>query len=187
MKHLLILFCLTLLMSADTSAQTLLQTNANIDQFMRKYVYERPAVAKAVIDEEGTYYLPEKVCDAVITLKNGEAYKGFKARIDLLHQQVLFNYGNEELVCMEPIQRIEMNNCGDKKNTMVFQRGFPTYDNGVDTNFYEVLSEGKLTLLKLYKAKYSDGGPGYGTSTITRRYSISPQLLCICKEQDGKT
>jgi hypothetical protein len=91
---------------------------------------------------------------ARITLKDGRVYNDVKARINLLEHEVNFiaSNGQEGFLGKGMASEItyEENNASQSK---IFQCGFPPIDNQNRISFYQILLNGKASLLKsVYKA-----------------------------------
>jgi hypothetical protein len=125
--------------------QQIFISDVNGQAFINKY----EGIAGSVYDHT-EYQL------AKITLKDGRVYNDVKARINLLEHEVNFIASNgqegylgkgmaTELVYTLPVEL--------GQNLKVFQCGFPPIDNQNRISFYEILFNGKTSLLKsIYKS-----------------------------------
>jgi hypothetical protein len=92
---------------------------------------------------------------AKITLKDGRVFNDVKARINLLEQEVNFiaSNGQEGFLGKGMVSEIvyEDNNASVQQ-PKIFQCGFPPIDNQNSISFYQILLNGKASLLKsVYK------------------------------------
>jgi hypothetical protein len=91
---------------------------------------------------------------ARITLKDGRVYNDVKTRINLLEQEVNFIASNGQEGFLGKGMALEIayveNNASQTK---IFQCGFPPIDNQNRISFYQILLNGKTSLLKsVYKS-----------------------------------
>jgi hypothetical protein len=93
---------------------------------------------------------------AKITLKDGRVYNDVKARINLLEHEVNFiaSNGQEGFLGKGMASEIAyVENNASVQESKVFQCGFPSIDNQNRISFYQILLNGKASLLKsVYKA-----------------------------------
>ena len=93
---------------------------------------------------------------AKITLKDGRVYNDVKTRINLLEQEVNFIASNGQEGFLGKGMASEIAYIDDKEgvqNVKVFQCGFPPIDNQNRISFYQILLNGKTSLLKsVYKS-----------------------------------
>ncbi len=88
---------------------------------------------------------------AVITLAKGRTFVKVKTKINLLDQTTVFITSNNieafiERGSVKEISYIDTSAAGI--TTYIFQTGFPAVDRQQESNFYQVLSAGRCTLLK---------------------------------------
>jgi hypothetical protein len=93
---------------------------------------------------------------AKITLKDGRVYNDVKTRINLLEQEVNFIASNGQEGFLGKGMASEIAYIDSKietQNIKVFQCGFPPIDNQNRISFYQILLNGKTSLLKsVYKS-----------------------------------
>ena len=93
---------------------------------------------------------------AKIILKDGRVYNDVKTRINLLEQEVNFiaSNGQEGFLGKGMASEITyQDNSGSNLEAKVFQCGFPPIDNQNRISFYQILFNGKTSLLKsVYKS-----------------------------------
>ena len=96
------------------------------------------------------YYIPEYK-SATITLKEGKVFSNVKMRIDMVAHETYFlsSNGTEGYVAMGMIKEISYADTGSEGIVLhKFQTGFPAIDQQTPFHFYQVLAEGKCSLLK---------------------------------------
>ena len=125
--------------------QQIFLSDVNGQAFVNKY----EGISGSVYDN--TDYLL-----AWITLKDGRVYNDVKTRINLLEQEVNFIASNGQEGFLGKGMASEIAYIDDKEgvqNVKVFQCGFPPIDNQNRISFYQILLNGKTSLLKsVYKS-----------------------------------
>ena len=107
---------------------------------------------------DGHPYFIEKFSDATIGLSTGAVYKGVKARIDLCKQEIHFKLpGDSERIALPGLinEIILYDTLGSGIRAYIFQSGYPEVDNLKKNNYYQILSDGKVTMLKSSVKKIS--------------------------------
>ena len=105
---------------------------------------------------DGHPYFIEKFMDATIGLMTGAVFNGVKARIDLCRQEIHFKLpsDSERIAVPGLINEIILyDTLGSGIHSYTFQSGFPEVDNLKRDTYYQVLSDGKITLLKSFIKK----------------------------------
>ena len=104
---------------------------------------------------EGTAFFINEFKPATVKLRSGIVFEKVRARIDLCKQEVSFiTDNNVEIVTSgESVKEIILTdsllNTGHPENRdYKFRTGFPAIDNQNGLSFYQVLTEGNITLLK---------------------------------------
>jgi hypothetical protein len=155
MKKLLLCFSLLIVMISHAQRNTISTTgkwgqqifisDVNGQAFINKY----EGIAGSVYDQSD-YQL------AKITLKDGRVYNDVKTRINLLEQEVNFIASNGQEGFLGKGMASEIAYIDSQKETQdikIFQCGFPPIDNQNRISFYQILFNGKTSLLKsVYKS-----------------------------------
>jgi len=100
---------------------------------------------------DGHPYFIEKFMDATIGLSSGVVYKGVKARIDLCRQEIHFKLPSDsERIALPGLitEIIFYDTIESGIHSYKFQSGYPEVDNLKRDTYYQVLSDGKVTMLK---------------------------------------
>jgi hypothetical protein len=125
--------------------QQIFLSDVNGQAFINKY----EGIAGSVYDQTD-YQL------AKITLKDGRVYNDVKTRINLLEQEVNFIASNGQEGFLGKGMASEIAYIDSQKETQdikIFQCGFPPIDNQNRISFYQILFNGKTSLLKsVYKS-----------------------------------
>jgi len=103
------------------------------------------------VDIAGNPFFLEELRLGEIRLKDQSVYRDVPVRLDLVSQEVHFiQNGRTEMFL--PAGLVSMlvlrDSTGVAPVTYIFQSGFPPIDNQSALNFYQVLSDGKIRLLK---------------------------------------
>jgi hypothetical protein len=155
MKKLFLCFSLLIVMISHAQRNTISTTgkwgqqifisDVNGQAFINKY----EGIAGSVYDQSD-YQL------AKITLKDGRVYNDVKTRINLLEQEVNFIASNGQEGFLGKGMASEIAYIDSQKETQdikIFQCGFPPIDNQNRISFYQILFNGKTSLLKsVYKS-----------------------------------
>jgi hypothetical protein len=155
MKKLLLCFSLLIVIISHAQRNTISTTgkwgqqiflsDVNGQAFINKY----EGITGSVYDQTD-YQL------AKITLKDGRVYNDVKTRINLLEQEVNFIASNGQEGFLGKGMASEIAYIDSKietQNVKVFQCGFPPIDNQNRISFYQILFNGKTSLLKsVYKS-----------------------------------
>jgi len=124
--------------------QQIFLSDVNGQAFVNKY----EGITGSVYDQT-EYHL------ARITLKDGRVYNDVKTRINLLEQEVNFIASNGQEGFLGKGMASEIAYIDGKEaaqNVKIFQCGFPPIDNQNRISFYQILFNGKTSLLKsVYK------------------------------------
>jgi hypothetical protein len=154
MKKLLLCFSLLIVITSHAQSNSISTTgkwgqqiflsDVNGQAFINKY----EGIAGSVYDQT-EYHL------AKITLKDGRVYNDVKTRINLLEQEVNFIASNGQEGYLGKGMASEIAYIDGKEgaqNVKIFQCGFPPIDNQNRISFYQILLNGKTSLLKsVYK------------------------------------
>jgi hypothetical protein len=167
MKRLL-LICFLFSPGFSSSAQYI-KTLHNEDGYLQKA--DGSLVQKLTsFTEEGSSSLPEKNCLVVLKTKNGKVYNKVNGRIDLPNEGFIFSVNQQEFMCSLALDEIVFDSCDATLSGAVFKTGYPSIDKQNEKSFYQILSQGKATLLKHYAVKWQDLIPFNNTNT-TRKYT----------------
>lgn len=138
---------------------------------------------KTTFTEEGATTIPINNCKAVLKTTNGKVYNPVNGRIDLLTSQFIYTINGQDLICVLPIQQIIFDSCnGAKLNGAIFRNGYPSISTQDQKSFYQILTEGRGTLLKYYGIQWQDDKP-YNTTNVTRVYKTIEQYYLYLNGQ----
>ena len=127
-----------LLICQQASSQT-------VDGF--KTVPDRPGSQ----DISGNPYLLNNWNYGVIKFTSGRIVKQFKLKFDCLNNQLLLQFEGNTFAAESKVTEFVIYPKGKSKNdSMVFRKGFPSIDRGNENTYYQVLLDGKSTLLRLF-------------------------------------
>ena len=100
---------------------------------------------------DGHPYFIEKFMDATIGVSTGVVFNGVKARIDLYKQEIHFRLPSDsERIALPGLitEIILYDTVKSGIQSYKFQSGYPEVDNLKRDTYFQVLSDGKITMLK---------------------------------------
>ena len=102
---------------------------------------------------DGSPYFRDEWMKGIITLSNGQSYRGEQMRLDLLNTKLFFiNQEGREKVCVSPVDRvILLDSVNSKAHTFVHSFVLPVHPDLKDSVWLEVLQPGKAQLVKYQK------------------------------------
>jgi hypothetical protein len=161
---------LAVLLSLTSSSQYIV--NKVNEDFVLSYDNGSLVIKNTSFTREGYTSMPETNCKVALITKGGKAYSGVYGRIDLLTGKFIFTINEQDLICVLPVEQIVFDSCNTALNGAIFKNGYPPIDKQNDKIFYQLLGEGKATLLKHYELKWQDEIP-YNSTNTTRIYKRS--------------
>ncbi|MCW3109587.1 MAG: hypothetical protein JWQ09_4093 [Segetibacter sp.] len=124
--------------------------------------------------EEGSSSLPQKNCLVVLKTRDGKAYNNVNGRIDLQTGGFIFTVKEQDFICALQVDQITFDSCDAALSGAIFKTGYPPVDKQNDKSLYQVLSQGKATLLKHYAVTWQDITL-FNTTNTTRVYKQMEQ------------
>jgi len=115
-------------------------------------VYAQEDVKESEINNaSGNPYLLKDWSDGVVIFSSGRVVKQFKLRFDCVHNRLMLQFEGASFAAESQIREFVIyTKSGKKKDSMVFKKGFPGIDGNSEETFYQVLVNGKATLLRLF-------------------------------------
>ena len=101
-------------------------------------------------DIAGNPYLLNGWNDGVLKFSSGRIVKQFKLKFDCLNNQLLLQFEGNTFAAESKVMEFVIYPKGKKGDSMVFRKGFPAIDRGNENTYYQVLIDGKSTLLRLF-------------------------------------
>jgi len=144
---------------------------------------------------EGHPYFIEKFMYASISLSTGKMYNGVKARIDLYKQEIHFRLPSDsERIALPGLitEIIFYDTVESGTYSYTFQAGYPEIDNLKRDNYYQVLSDGELQLLK-FTTKEITEEKNVQSGEISKKFITREEYYTFCngeikkfkKDKDG--
>ena len=161
MKNQLIalLICLTIASSSLYSQANNISTTSKWGQQIFLSDVNGRAFENKYADVSGSAYLYPNFKFATIVLKDGRTYNNVQARLNLVEHEVNFiaSNGEQGYIGKGMVTSILFNDTSkDGVNTYIFQTGFSPIDNQSAIHFYQVLVNGKISLLKSINKNIED-------------------------------
>ncbi len=109
---------------------------------------------KGIEDIEGSPFLFNEWNPGIVKFRNGRFAKGINLRFNVYNNQLYFKKEEQQLEFELPVEEFMIRGLKDADSVDVYYRsGFPDTEKTTSQTFLEVLSDGKLVLLKYrYKA-----------------------------------
>lgn len=103
---------------------------------------------------EGSPYFIEYYCPAILRLNKGKEYQNIQTKLNLYKHEIVFiDETSKEMIAADGlvINIFLMDTLGAKVKTYIFRSGYPPSDKSNVSQFYQVLSDGRLQLLRFIK------------------------------------
>ena len=179
MKHILkgLSFCCILCFSHLSQAQTL--NNFSLKDIGQSIIVVTDGNGKEVnlgVDMEnyGSPFFDPEFLPANIVLATGQRYENVLIKINLLSNEVIYKTPEgKELAVLPAIKLVELNKNG---NLLFFEYGFPVFEKQNHKTIYQVLTKGKVSLLKYFFVQVTEAKP-YGSATMLRTIEKFPRLF----------
>lgn len=129
----------------------------------------------------GSAYFKDFWMRGTFVVPGGPAQTGFVARMDLLGNKVHFmNEKGEEMEATMQIQEVFLEDTISGEKFHFKHSNFITNDAvKPDHGWYEVLQDGKASLLKKYKKELEETKPDYGTTTTHSKINTSERYYIL--------
>jgi len=179
MKYILkcLSFCCILGFSHLSQAQTL--NNFSLKDIGQSIIVVTDGNGKEVnlgVDMEnyGSPFFDPEFLPANIVLATGQRYENVLIKINLLSNEVIYKTPEgKELAVLPAIKLVELNKNG---NLLFFEYGFPVFEKQNHKTIYQVLTKGKVSLLKYFFVQVTEAKP-YGSATMLRTIEKFPRLF----------
>jgi len=179
MNHLLkcLSLCCILGFSHLSQAQTL--NNFSLKDIGQSIIVVTDGNGKEVnlgVDMEnyGSPFFDPEFLPANIVLATGQRYENVLIKINLLSNEVIYKTPEgKELAVLPAIKQVELNKNGE---LLFFEYGFPVFEKQNHKTIYQVLTKGKVSLLKYFFVQVTEAKP-YGSATMLRTIEKFPKLF----------
>ena len=127
----------------------------------------------------GNPYLFKDWNAGVVKFNSGRVVSQFKLKFDCVRNQLLLQFNGTSFAAESKIREFVIYPKGMKSaDSMVFRRGFPAVGNGTVETFYQILAEGKVTLLRRY-AKNIVEEKHHVASNVSRHFEDEENYLIL--------
>jgi hypothetical protein len=96
----------------------------------------------------GNPYFIKDWSDGVIRFSSGKVTDKFKLKFNTAHNRLLLEFSKSTFAAESNVSEFVMYT-KNRKDSFVFRKGFPATERGNEETFYQVLENGKATLLRL--------------------------------------
>jgi len=97
----------------------------------------------------GNPFLVRGWSDGSVRFSSGRSVRQFKLKFDCAKNQLLLQFSGSTFAAESKVSEFVLYPKGFKNDSMIFRKGFPAFETANAETFYQVLAEGKLSLLKL--------------------------------------
>ncbi|MBB2146346.1 hypothetical protein GM921_12665 [Pedobacter sp. LMG 31464] len=132
-------------------------------------------------DVVGYEFLDDNWSDAIVQTQKGEIYKDIKVKYSVL-EDLLYFLGEKDAVMKFIVPIKEFSLLPTTGSPKVFRSGFPKISDYNEASFYQVLTEGKVMLLKKTSKRITDRRE-YNSAVTTKEFIGNTKYFLY---QDGK-
>jgi hypothetical protein len=126
------------------------------------------------MENYGTPFFDPEFLPANIVLATGQRYENVLVKINLLSNEVIYKTPEgKELAVLPAIKQVELNKNG---SLLLFEYGFPVFEKQNHKTIYQVLTKGKVSLLKYFFIQVTEAKP-YSSATMLRTIEQFPKLF----------
>jgi hypothetical protein len=126
------------------------------------------------MENYGSPFFDPEFLPANIVLATGQLYENVLVKINLLSNEVIYKTPEgKELAVLPAIKQVELNKNG---NLLLFEYGFPVFEKQNHKTIYQVLTKGKVSLLKYFFIQVTEAKP-YSSATMLRTIEQFPRLF----------
>lgn len=165
------LFCLSLFFCYSVNAQNPTETKKIFDQATGDLLY-----SFQYTDIKGSPFLFDNWMNGELIFKNDSRVKDVQLKFDSYSNKFIINKNDTAYQVSPAIKEIRFYPSGDTLNAIVFKNGFSINDNIRTGTYVQVLSGGKMTLLK-YSKKDMEEYTEYGDATKYKRFTERTQYF----------
>lgn len=142
-----------------------------------------PSIVKII----GSPYIYSEWVKSIVKMEDGTVYKDLKLNYNQQDDRPIFIADNKALQYFaKPVKEFTLYNITNQnQETKTFRNGFPKLDNATTSSFYEVLSEGKINLIKHTSKKLVEER-GAGSINVSKQITESSKYYIGKGEQYTK-
>lgn len=164
-----LLLCCTLVLSVQVFAQV----NDKFTMAYTRDVTGRPVSASPSDNVEGTPYLVDEWKPGSVILRKGVMIKDMQLKFDVLRNKLYFLRDGAMFEFADSVRDFYLNYSDGSSVGLVYRNNFPAVDRNTTSTFYELLVDGKISLLK-YRSKTSMEIKGIDLR-VTKKYEDRQQ------------
>jgi len=125
----------------------------------------------------GNPYLFKDWSDGVIRFTSGRVLTQFKLKFNSYKNQLILEFSGSSFAAESKVREFVMyQKSGRNKDSMIFRKGYPQFEKATEETFYQVMFEGKITLLRLISKNISEQREVVG-GNVTRRLEDAEQCF----------
>lgn len=150
LKIVLLSICILIFKSGSAQVATPVPSPYNEGKPVTIYIRDvtgKPSSGLSSVDIEGTPFLNSDFEMGRVVFTNGKMSKDVNLKFDMLNNRLLFLRDGVTLEFVEPVRDFYLQHIENDKSGVVFRGNFPPIDKNTTSTFYELLVDGKITLL----------------------------------------
>lgn len=129
----------------------------------------------------GSPFLQEDWADGVVRFTSGRIVSQFKIKFDCARNRLMLQFGGSSFATESKISSFTVyTKSNNGKDSMVFRKGFPNTDVSTDETFFQVLLQGRTTLLRLVQKNIVEEKDLLGSNK--RRYFEEDEHYYLLKD-----
>lgn len=141
-------------------------------------------IGKTTPNITGSPYINTEWVRGVVKMTDGTIYKNLKLNYNQIDDRPIFIADNKALQYFaNPVKEfVLVNITNDDQTTKIFRNGFPILDDATTSSFYQILSEGKATLIKRATKKMVEER-GAGSIMVSKQIQENSKYYLVVNEQ----
>ncbi|HUR12069.1 MAG TPA: hypothetical protein VM012_11895 [Flavitalea sp.] len=161
------------------------------------FVFELSLVSQTPIDTEvkpgdktpnfsdvsGSPYLFKDWSDGLVKFSSGRTLKQFKLKFDCVQNQLILQFEGSSFAAESKVKEfIMIPKNGKKSDSLYFRKGFPPVGKATNETFYQILAEGKATLLHLVSKNIIEEKQ-YGATNVYRHFENEERFFVFLNNE----
>jgi hypothetical protein len=133
-------------------------------------------------DVAGSPYLFRDWSDGLVRFSSGRLVNQFKLKFDCAQNKLMLQFNGSTFSAESKISEfVILQKNGRKTDSLVFRKGFPKSGLATEETFYQVLTEGPITLLHLFSKNIVE--EKQIANAATRRYQDDNKIFLLKNQQ----
>ena len=130
-------------------------------------------------DVAGNPYLFREWSDGLVRFSSGRVLNQFKLKFDCAQNRLMLQFNGSTFAAESKVSEfVIFQKNGRKTDSLVFRKGFPNIGRATAETYYQVLCEGRATLLQLFNKNIIEDKQ-LGAMSMNRRYQDEDKLYLL--------